>query len=210
MRWTLRISFMLFLAWAIFMVSPFVALYDLGKAVEARDLARISERVNFYALRISLARQIIGEYLKTPEGQDELGGLNPNVAASAGAVAFDPFIEKLVSPEALLDLLDDGWPQRAAGDAETAAPPRFDMELTFEPETFLRAWSLFIASETQGFRSIMIPLPDNEPKERQFKVTLRLSGTTWRVTGLHLPEAVRKQLAERARPAIGTGAPPKP
>ena len=37
MRWTLRISFLLLLAWAIFLVSPFVALYDLSKAVQAKD-----------------------------------------------------------------------------------------------------------------------------------------------------------------------------
>ena len=67
MRWTLRISFLLFLAWAIFMVSPFVALYDLSKAIEARDMDRITERVNFNALRVSLARQILGEYLKTQD-----------------------------------------------------------------------------------------------------------------------------------------------
>lgn len=203
MRWTLRISFILFLAWAIFMVSPFVALYDLGKAVEARDLARISERVNFRALRMSLARQIIGEYLKTPEGQEELGGLNPNVAASAGAVAFDPFIEQLTSPEALIDLLKDGRFQQAGtmGDAV----PRLDMELALDPETLRRAWDLFISSETQGFRSVSIPLPVDEPKERQYRVTLRLSGTTWRVTGLDLPQALRKRLADEARPAATGG-----
>lgn len=207
MRWTFRISFILFLAWAIFMVSPFVALYDLGKAVEARDLARISERVNFRALRVSLARQIIGEYLKTPEGQEELGGLNPNVAASAGAVAFDPFIEQLTSPEALIDLLKDGRFLQAE-DTESAVAPRLDMELAFDPETVRRAWNLFISSETQGFRSIAIPLPVDEPKERQFRVTLRLSGTTWRVTGLDLPQALRRRLAEKARPAASGGQAP--
>lgn len=205
MRWTLRISFILFLAWAIFMISPFVALYDLGKAIEARDFARISERVNFRALRISLARQIIGEYLKTPEGQEELGGLNPNVAAGAGAVAFDPFIERLTSPEALIDLLEDGRFQQA-GNVEGAAPLRLNMELAFDPETVRRAWSLFISSETQGFRSIVIPLPANEAKERQFKVTLRLSGTTWRITGLDLPQALRKRLADEALLATKNGA----
>lgn len=208
MRWTFRISFILFLAWAVFMVSPFVALYDLGKAVEARDPARISERVNFHALRVSLSRQILGEYLKTPEGQAELGGLNPNVAASAGAVAFDPFIEKLMSPEALVDLLRGGWPLQEGESAASPAPLRLDLEPVLAPETFRRAWNIFISSETQGFRSIIIPLPDHEPKERQFRITLRLSGITWRVTGLDLPQELRKRLAERMRPGTSVGQAP--
>ncbi|MDP8918965.1 MAG: DUF2939 domain-containing protein, partial [Pseudomonadota bacterium] len=104
MRWTLRISFLLLLAWAIFMVSPFVALYDLSKAVEAKDVARITERVNFNALRVSLARQILGEYLKT----QDLGGLDQQAATQVGTATLNPVLEELITPQAVIDMLDDG------------------------------------------------------------------------------------------------------
>jgi hypothetical protein len=120
MIWTLRISFILFLAWIVFMVSPFVALYDLSKAVEA------------------------------PRN-------------------------------------DEG------GRAGAAATP-----VNFGIGSIEQAWRLFISSETQGFRSITIPLPPLEIREKQFRVTLRLSGITWRLTGLELPQALRRQLARRA------------
>lgn len=193
MRWTLRISFLLFLAWAIFLVSPFVALYDLAKAVEANDMARISERVNFRALRISLSRQIVSAYLKTPEGQQELGELDRRFITEAGTAAINPLVEEMLTPQALADLLEDGWPQQVTGnDAGAASPVSLDLG------SFGKAWRVFISSESQGFRSITIPLPEGEPKERQFRLTLRLSGTTWRLTGVELPHALRDELIKRA------------
>ncbi|WP_114945511.1 DUF2939 domain-containing protein [Microvirga calopogonii] len=194
MRWTLRISFLLFLAWAIFMVSPFVALYDLSKAVEARDVARITERVNFNALRASLARQILGEYLKT----QDLGGLDRQAAAQAGTATLNPVLEELITPQALIDLLDDGQLQQSAGAAVAGG---IFFPLTFDAASFEKAWRTFILSESQGFRSITVPLPADEPKDRQFRITLRLSSTTWRLTGIELPEPLRKELTKRASSA---------
>jgi len=194
MRWTLRISFLLFLAWAIFMVSPFVALYDLSKAVEAKDLDRITERVNFNALRTSLARQILGEYLKT----QDLGGLDRQAAAQAGTATLNPVLEELITPQALIDLLDDGRLQQSG---EAAVAGRMFAPLSFDAASLDKAWRTFILSETQGFRSITIPVPVDEPKDQQFRITLRLSSTTWRLTGIELPTALKKDLTKRAAAA---------
>jgi hypothetical protein len=189
MRWTLRISFLLLLAWAIFMVSPFVALYDLSKAVEARDVARITERVNFNALRVSLARQILGEYLKT----QDLGGLDQQAASQAGAATLNPVLEELITPQAVIDLLDDG--QIAGAGGVPASPIRLDLG------SVENAWRTFIASESQGFRAITIPLPADAQKDSQFRVTMRLRGTTWRLTGIDLPAPLREELIKRAAAA---------
>jgi hypothetical protein len=189
MRWTLRISFLLFLSWIIFMVSPFVALYDLSKAVQAKDVTRITERVNFNALRASLARQILGEYLQS----QDLNGLDPQVAARAGAATLNPVLEELITPQAVIDLLEDGQLQQEAGGA--ASP------ITFNPASFGTAWRTFIASESQGFRSVTIPLPADEPKNKQFRITMRLRGTTWRLSGVELPEPLKEELIKRAAAA---------
>ena len=192
MRWTLRISFLLFLAWAIFMVSPFVALYDLSKAVEARDLARISERVNFNALRHSLTRQIVGSYLD----QKDLQGLDRDLAEDAGVAVFNPIVEQLATPEALVDLLEDGWPQRVAGGNGPTSPVRLDLN------SFAEAWRIFIASESQGFRSVTVPVPVSETRDNQFRLTMRLRGTTWRLSGVELPRTLREDLMKRASVAM--------
>jgi hypothetical protein len=194
MRWTLRISFLLFLAWAIFMVSPFVALYDLSKAIEARDVDRITARVNFNALRVSLARQILGEYLKT----QDLDGLGQQAAAQAGTAVLNPVLEELITPQAVMDLLDDGHLQQATG---TQGRNGSFFPLGFDAASLGKAWRTFIMSETQGFRAITIPFPVDEPKDEQFKVTLRLRGTTWRLTGIDLPEPLKEELIKRAAAA---------
>ena len=194
MRWTLRISFLLFLAWAIFMVSPFVALYDLSKAIEARDVDRITERVNFNALRVSLARQILGEYLKT----QDLNGLGQQAAAQAGTAVLNPVLEELITPQAVMDLLDDGQLQQATG---TQGRNGSFFPLGFDAASLGKAWRTFIMSETQGFRAITIPLPADEPRGNQFKITLRLRATTWRLTGIELPEPLKEELIKRAAAA---------
>jgi hypothetical protein len=194
MRWTLRISFLLFLVWAIFMVSPFVALYDMSRAIEARDMDRITERVNFNALRVSLARQILGEYLKT----QDLDGLGQQAATQAGTAVLNPVLEELITPQAVIDLLDDGQLQRATG---TQGRNGSFFPLGFDAASLGKAWRTFIMSETQGFRAITIPLPADEPRDKQFKITLRLRGTTWRLTGIDLPEPLKDELIKRAAAA---------
>jgi hypothetical protein len=194
MRWTLRISFLLFLAWAIFMVSPFVALYDMSKAIEARDMDRITERVNFNALRVSLARQILGEYLKT----QDLDGLGQQAATQAGTAVLNPVLEELITPQAIIDLLNDGQLQRATGPQGRNGS---FFPLGFDAASLGKAWRTFIMSETQGFRAITIPLPADEPRDKQFKITLRLRGTTWRLTGIDLPEPLKDELIKRAAAA---------
>ena len=193
MWWTFRISFVLFIAWAIFMVSPFVALYDLAKAVQSRDVARIRERVNFPAVRVAVSRQVVGDYLHTPEGRAKLGGLDGRVATTAGAAAVNPVVEQLITADALIDLLDQGWPQGAViaegGQAAVAASLDFG--------NVRNAVALFFASESNGFRSVVIPVPPTGPKDNQFRLTMRLSGTTWRLTGIELPRGVREQLIAR-------------
>lgn len=189
MRWTLRISFLLFLAWAIFLVSPFVALYDLSKAVEARDIDRITERVNFNALRTSLSRQILGEYLK----DQDLEGAERDLATEAGAAVLNPVIEELLTPEALADLFEHGWLERTVGRPETAAVP-----LRFDIASLKEAWRTFLFSESQGFRIITIPIPVDQPKDQQFRITMRLKNTTWRLSGVELPDPLREELVKRA------------
>jgi hypothetical protein len=195
MRWTFRICFALFIAWVIFLLSPFAALYDLAQAVEKRDISRVKERVNFPALRVSVSRQVVGDYLHTPEGRAKVGNVDGRLATNAGAAAVNPMVEELITPEALIDLLDDGWPQRIASSAGAQA----NVPVSLEFGSVREALKLFFASESNGFRSVIIPFPVDAPADRQFRVTMRLSGTTWRLTGIDLPRALREDLIGRVR-----------
>lgn len=192
MRWTLRLFVFVLLGWAVFMASPFVALYSLAQAVEARDAARLEERVNFRALRISLSKQIVSEYLRQSGREQELTGMSRNVATSAGASFADPLIAQLVTPEAVFSLLDGRLPEAVAGN--TAPIP---LGLPKDWRALGGAWKTFILSESRGFRTLFVPFPVEHPRARQFRLQMRLDGTTWRLIGLELPQPMLRELVKR-------------
>jgi Protein of unknown function (DUF2939) len=195
MRWTVRLFAALVIAWAAFMVSPFVALNSLARAVEAHDIERLEERVNFRALRISLAKQIVGEYLRGQGRAQELNGFSRSVATGAGASFADPLIAKLVTPAALFSLLDGRLPDAVAGESR---PVPLDLPKGWSGLS--KALAIFLKSETRGFRTVVIPVPDRRARSEQFRLQMRLDGTTWRLIGLELPSPLLAQLVKQLPP----------
>ncbi|HEX2555845.1 MAG TPA: DUF2939 domain-containing protein [Microvirga sp.] len=192
MRWAFRFGILLLLGWLLFLASPFLAVYSLARAVETRDVAAIEGRVNFVALRGSLVQQVIDAYLKSGSGQ-ELDPARRRLAASAGASLADPIVARLATPQALLDLFEDGWPEAVAG-----LKPADDASggLAMDWVSVRQAGRLFAGAETRGFRKIYISLPVDRPQEERFRLYLRLKGTTWRLMGVDLPLSLRQRLVK--------------
>lgn len=199
MRWTLRIIAALAVAGLLFAASPFVALYRLSRSVETHDAAALAERINFRALSASLSKQLVGAYLDARER--ELGPAARDLAVGAGTALVDPVVSQLVTPNMLLQLLARGWPEEVAG--ATALPGSEGLRL--------RSWGevlhLAAASEARGFRRLLVSYPPGQPSARRFRLHLRLSGATWRLVAIDLPEELRQRLAEEVkRRAERTGA----
>ncbi len=192
MRWAIRFGILLVAAWLLFLASPFFAVYSLAKAVEARDVEAIQARVNFSALRGTLVQQIIDEYLKSSSGQD-MDAAQRRSAASAGASLADPLVAQLATPQALLDLFEDGWPEAVAG---LKPADETGSGLAMDWASLEQAGRLFAGAETRGFRKIYISLPPDRPREERFRLYLRLKGTTWRLTGVDLPASLRHRLVK--------------
>jgi hypothetical protein len=196
MRWFVRVLVALILVWAAYLVSPYAALYGLARAVEARDTALIAERVDFSALRLSLARQISAAYAKAMGGPRE----SPSpFGIAAGAALVEPLLVPYVSPEAVLRLMQEGWPGfgggvpgGAGGGAGGGSP---DLGL-FDPTAFLTVRNLgrlWEATEWRGFRTFLVKLPQGgspEPLQLQF----RLMNLTWRLSGIELPSDLKDRL----------------
>jgi hypothetical protein len=199
MRWIIRIFILLFLVWGVYAASPYAALYSLAKAVEAKDVAALNERVNFQAVRLSLSKQIVSAYLRlTGKGKETSSSPFGQVAASAGASIIDPVIEPLVSAEAMIDLLENGWPAELGGAARMRKRDG-PQGLGFDPARFVSlqgAARLFMASETRGFRAVLFTIPFDGPPEERIKLQFRLSGLSWRLVGIELPEAVKARLVQ--------------
>lgn len=188
MRWTLWIAAIVLAAWAAFAVSPFVALYRLSRAVEARDVGAVRERINFRAVSLSLSRQLVDAYLASLGRGRELSQADRDLVAGAGVTLADPVVSQLVTPEIFLQLIDKGWPEGVIGAPPAGLPE--GLHLT-SPDEALR---LIASAEARGFRRILVSYPLDEAAGRRFRLHLRLSAATWRVIAIDLPEHLKARL----------------
>lgn len=185
MRWTSRISAVLLVAWILYGLSPFLALYRLERAVQAHDTEAVRQRLNLRALRLSLLRQAVEAVLASGLARD----LDPaqRQLATEGAMTFaEPLVARLLTPEAIIDLLDDGWPQSLAPERTTGVDG-------LKLGSLGQVWRVYLHSESRGFRTVVIVYPPGRPAERQFRLRLRLSGGTWRLVAIDLPAELRQR-----------------
>src|SRR5215212_9253498 len=215
MRWTIRIGAALILLWVAYAVSPYVASYRLAAAVQARDVEAIKARVNFRAVRLSLAKQILAVYLTTTGD----GGASEAAArqlATAAVEIAEPLMAQLLSPEVLVDLLDDGWPQSivaekpadapASGTAVAPAPEARQPTGTARvglgsPQLTWR--EVLTMVDTRGFRKFYLTLPGALGPEMRVRLYFRFGPWFWRLYGVELPDVLARRLADELRKRIG-------
>ncbi len=190
MRWTGRILVALILVGAIYVLSPYVALYRLARAIDAKDVAAIEQRVNFPAVRISLAKQLIPAYLVAAGRASELKGTRGQAVVGIGATIADPLIARYLSPAALAELLDD--PRLGAGKPRVGGDGGGGVGLT----SLREAWLLFVTAQSRGFRAISFALPVDRPTGEQFRLQLRIRNFGWRLVGIELPPPLLDRLVQ--------------
>jgi hypothetical protein len=189
MRWFGRIFLALILVWAIYFVSPHVSLYGLGKAIEAKDVAAIERRVNFRAVRVSVAKQLIPAYLVATGRESELKGLKGQAVVGIGTSIADPLLAQYLSPAALAGFLSEpGF--AAGGEARSLASGGIGLNSLGD------AWRLFVTAELRGFRVVSFPVPVNRPAEEQYRLHMRIRGLGWRLVGIDLPKPVLERLVK--------------
>ena len=198
MRWILRLAVVLGVAFAAYTVTPFLALYRLGQAVQARDLAGIEERVNLRAVRNSLSRQIMSAYLETSGQGEKMGSLSRGLAVAAGASIADPIVARLVSPEVLADLLREG----RFGEISVGGPSASVAE-GLRTEGIGDAWRLYWNSDLRGLRDFVVTVPPAKPAEEQVGLQLRLTNWSWKLHGVELPAGLRQRLAQELAQGMG-------
>lgn len=191
MRW-LAIPLVAVFGWFAFTLTPLWSLYGLARAVTARDAGYVTGHVNFRTLRLSLVRQTTAALRTAAETDPDLDPKDRqrlNEAAVGVALAL---AESMVTPETVLDLLDDGWPQSL--DLERPAGVR---AAGLSLDRVGRLFPFWLASEMRGFRTAVIAVPPDVPRAEQLRVRLRLRGWTWRVVDIEVAEALRAQMAQR-------------
>lgn len=188
MRWSVKIAIVFIIIAAAYAAWPFMGLYRLARAVEARNAAAVADLVDLRRLRGSLTSQVIRAHLKLTGKDTGLGALGQQLAVGLGTSLADPLIAEILNPEALLDLLDRGWPETIV------SVPRPEGLRGLSQGALGSVWGLWLNAEYRGSHFDVSLPPDSAP-DRQFKLHLALKAWKWKLEGIDLPEQLRMQLA---------------
>ena len=143
-RWRFWVALTLSIFLSLYLASPLIALYDIASAIEDRDAVALIERIDFPAVRRSLTKQIVQEYLKRTGQKLPLQAIGKRLMVSA----VDPIVARLMTVRALLDLLNKG-------DAGEQAKVPLDRALSLQLlSTALGSFGLTPSTEAEAFTSI--------------------------------------------------------
>jgi hypothetical protein len=164
---------------------PLYDLFVLVRAIETRDVGSVTRHVYFDQVRISLTDQVVAAYVRRTGIQ--ISPLARSMAAAALSIA-DPIVKKLISPEALSELLAVGWPVTVVPD-----PPPGTVGIT--RSTMGTLWQVFGNSE-YGLGRFEVAAPATLPQQQRFGLTFRLLQWRWRLVGVSLPENIQNLLVD--------------
>src|SRR5262245_61331076 len=173
MRWSILVAGALCVLLVIYLASPLIVLHSVQSAVESKDAVTLAERIDFPALRRSLTKQIVEEYLKLTGKKLPLHAMGKRLAVSVA----DPVVARLMTVRALLDLLGKGDAGEKAKLPIERAP--------FTSTSFESLWRVWLNCDYRG-RSFYVYLPPKKSRAEQFRAQLLLIGWRWRIVGLDL------------------------
>jgi|SRR5262245_11932580 len=163
MRKTIATVIILGLIWIGYIAWPLYNLLVLVRAMETRDIDTVTRGVYFDAVRASLTSQVVAAYGRRT--RINIGRLGQSVAARALGIA-DPIVQKLISPEALSELLRVGWPATVVSDL----PPD---TVGITSGTIGTIWQIFENSQ-YGLGRFEVTAPSVLPQQQRFRLTFRL------------------------------------
>jgi Protein of unknown function (DUF2939) len=182
MRKTLLIIVVLALAWIGYLLWPPYDLAQFTRAIERGDAAAAARYINFPRVRTSLTQQITEAYIKRTGAHP-----GPLVQGAVASIA-DPVVAKLISAQALTELLRIGWPRAALTQAPSDA-------VGISTAGLGTAWQLFAASE-YGIGRYEVVVPVASPPKSAFTLQFRLAQWRWQLAAVRVPEAIQDLLAD--------------
>jgi len=166
---------------------------ELASAASRGDAVAVTERIDLPALRRSLSSQIAYAYLEQNPEFRKMLALEQQFVGSVSAGAANELLRGILTPENIAALLKNGRVGLPlAGDVWRMPPLR---------ETF-RSGPL-LALLNSHFAGPLSFVVDLDSAEGRFGVHMRLSGATWRLSGIDVPEQVSAQLAHAIADRVG-------
>jgi hypothetical protein len=189
MRWTIRSIIVLLVLALAYAAWPFWAAYDFVTALGNRDAAGIERRVNFPAVRYSLTEQVVLAYLQLSGRDARLGQFGRSIAVAAAASIAEPVVARLISAQALMELLESDSAVAAAATSSTGV-------LQGLGSGSVDTVRQLLLHSDWGFRRFVLTVPVNAPRSRRFRLRFRLTSWTWKLAAVDVPEDLRNRLAQ--------------
>jgi hypothetical protein len=161
-----------FLGGGLLYASPYLTLYQMYQAVERGDAQTISNSVDFPALRESVKENLQSVVLKQTAKQN-----NPIlnlIGAALGSALADPILDRMVTPEGVMALLEGRRLQAGAdGGDQSLSEKAAQVDVNPRYESFNR----FVVS--------VKPKGEDVPP---VDIVLSREGLGWKITGVRLPK----------------------
>jgi hypothetical protein len=160
-----------FLGGGLLYASPYLTLYQMYQAVEHRDAQGISNSVDFPALRESVKENLQSVVLKETAKQN-----NPIlnlIGAALGSALADPVLDRMVTPEGVMALLEGERLQAGDGGTQSLSEKAAQVDVNPRYESF----NQFVVS--------VKPKGEDVPP---VDVILSREGLGWKITGVRLPK----------------------
>jgi Protein of unknown function (DUF2939) len=187
MRTFIRTAIALVVVVAAYWGWALVGAAQLASVASQGDPEAVMQRVDLPALRRSLGSQIARAYLEQNPQFQKLLSLERGFVGSVGGGAADALLREVLTPENIAALLNKGRVGLPNMDAEAPwrMPPLGDA---------FRAGALqaLMNSYFDGPLSFVVGL---DSAGARYGVHLHLSGMTWRLSGLDVPQEVSARLA---------------
>ncbi len=154
--------------------------------------------MNFRTLRLSLVRQITAAMRTAAETDTDLEPRDRqrlNDAAYGLALALS---ETMVTPDTVIDLLANGWPDKLDVERPAGARPE-----GLAIRKLGRLMPYYAALEMRGFRAVVIPIPPEARAAERTRIRLRLRGLSWRLVDIEMADLLRATDRRQARPRAG-------
>lgn len=165
------------LAVGAYLLSPFWAIHKLRKAAEAKDAVYITDSVDFPSFRESLKGALSAQMAKEAAASQDEGGFGA-LGAAFGAMMVGPLVDALVTPEAVIGLMQGKDLGTVSGGAAAGGAPdeSSGQEQLNEVSTSMRY---------EGLNRFVVSATDEDKKAANL-VFQRHGLFSWKLSGIRL------------------------
>jgi hypothetical protein len=194
MRNFVRAAIVLVILVAAYWGWALIGAAELASAASRGDADAVMQRVDLLALTRSLSAQVARAFLDQNPQFKKLPAIEQGFVRSAGAGAAEALLREILAPQNIAALLKEGRASLPDSGASGWRMPPLSEAFRAGPLNALTN------SYFDGPLSFVVELMSAEGR---YYVHLRLSGTTWRLSGLDVPEDVSARLAREIARRIG-------